>query len=274
MWLLDLTWLYLSSTAFLKSGKKATVMDLTAYRERPDEQARIKDLLRIVPKGRSTILDIGARDGYVSKRLSVFFKSVTALDLEKPDFQFKNVIPVKGDVTRLDFDDCSFDVVLCVEVLEHIPLDHLSKACEEIKRVAKYEVVIGVPYRQDIRIGRTTCLSCGKKNPPWGHVNSFNENKLRKLFDGMMPIATSFVGQKKGRTNALSTFLMDLAGNPWGTYDQEEVCICCGNKLMPPLQKRTITQRIFSALSHYLNLIQRPFGITTPKWIHIVFKKS
>ena len=248
-------------------------MDLTAYRNRPEEQARIRDLLRIVPKNRSSVLDVGTRDGYISKKLTKHFSKVTALDLVRPEFEFKNVTTVPGDVTHLAFAHSSFDVVLCAEVLEHIPTAHLLKACQEIGRVAKYEVVIGVPYRQDLRIGRTTCLSCGKVNPPWGHVNCFDEKRLKHLFEGMNPIVTSFVGERRERTNDISTFLMDLAGNPWGTYDQGKGCIYCGETLIPS-PERTIPQRTFSALSHYLNLIQRPFGITTPKWIHIVFKKS
>ena len=250
-----------------------TDMDLTKYRKRPEEQDRIQDLMRIVPKGRFSALDIGARDGYISRKLTEYFSKVTALDLEAPKFQIKNVTTIRGDVTHLDLADSSFDVVLCAEVLEHIPPAHLLKACDEIGRVAKYEVVIGVPCRQDLRIGRTTCLSCGHINPPWGHVNCFDENRLKHLFCGMIPIMTSFVGERKEGTNAISAFLMDLAGNPWGTYDQEEICIHCGKALIRPLEK-TIPQRVFSAFAHHLNSIQRLFVSTTPRWIHMVFKKS
>jgi hypothetical protein len=70
----------------------------------------------------------------------------------------------------LGFADDFFDFVLCAEVLEHIPTASLSRACSELGRVSKHYVLIGVPYRQDIRVGRTTCWSCRKKNPPWGHI--------------------------------------------------------------------------------------------------------
>ena len=247
-------------------------MDLTKYRKRPEEQSRINDLMRIVPKGRVSVLDIGARDGYISKKLTEHFSKVTALDLEAPKFQIKNVSTIHGDVTCLDLADSSFDVVLCAEVLEHITPAHLLKACQEIGRVAKYEVVIGVPYGQDLRLGRTTCLSCGQINPPWGHVNCFDENRLKHLFEGMDPIVTSFVGERKERTNDISAFLMDLAGNPWGTYDQEEVCINCGKALIRP-PEGAILQRILISIAHRLNSIQKPFVSATPKWIHMVFKK-
>jgi hypothetical protein len=107
--------------------------------------------------------------------------------------------------------------------LEHIP--NVVQACREIERVAGHEVIIGVPYKQDTRLGRTTCRSCGGKNPPWGHVNPFDERRLARLFPGLSIKASSFVGSVRSETNPVSTMLMDMAGNPWGTYEQDEPCI-------------------------------------------------
>jgi hypothetical protein len=67
------------------------------------EQERINNLISIIPKEYSTLLDIGARDGYISSLLSPYFKKVTALDLEKPRLAKENIIAVKGDVTHLEF---------------------------------------------------------------------------------------------------------------------------------------------------------------------------
>lgn len=248
-------------------------MDLTEYRENHKEQERITDLLRIAPKGRSSVLEIGARDGYISKLLAQNFKKVTALDLEKPELNIENVIPVKGDVTGLDFDDNSFDAVYCSEVLEHIPTKLLEKACGEIIRVARYDIIIGVPYKQDIRIGRTTCCSCGRKNPPWGHLNSFDEGYLKKLFNSVKAVSTTYVGSTRIKTNPVSRFLMDLAGNPWGTYSQEEPCVHCGKKLIFPPARR-IYHKLCAKSGFILNKIQEPFVAFRPIWIHMLFKKA
>ena len=64
------------------------------------------------------------------------------------------------DVTQLTFEDMSFDALMSLEVLEHVPA--VERACKEIARVARHEVVIGVPYKQDTRLGRTKCSNCGK----------------------------------------------------------------------------------------------------------------
>ena len=100
--------------------------------------------------------------------------------------------------------------------------------------MAKHAVLVGVPYKQDRRVSATHCVFCGRKNPCWGHVNDFDEARLKRLFEGLVPIKTSFVGQTKDRTNAASAYLMDKARNPWGTYEQEEACVHCGNQLIQP----------------------------------------
>ncbi len=256
---------------FISSKDPRRVADLEQYRQSELEQLRTSDLLSLLPNGRTSVLDIGARDGHFARLLTQYFPSVTALDLQRPAFNYKGVETLAGDATRLDFADRSFDCVFCAEVLEHIP--EVEKACSEILRVARHEVIIGVPYKQDIRLSRTTCLRCGRGNPPWGHVNRFDERRLDRLFAGAPVTARSFVGTTGDSTNDFATWLMDLGGNPWGTYDQEEPCLHCGGKLAPPPAQRPLTARICSALALRLNRVQRLLTHRHAIWIHTVFSK-
>jgi SAM-dependent methyltransferase len=242
--------------------------DLRSYRTSPQEAARTADLLRILPQGRNSVLDIGARDGHFSLLLTKYFPEVTALDLQRPAFDFPNVTTVAGDVTKLEFADAAFDCVFCAEVLEHIP--DVSAACREMLRVARHEIVIGVPFRQDTRVGRCTCSSCGKTNPPWGHVNSFDADRLIRLFAGARLMSTSFVGTNSSATNPFSAFLMDLGGNPWGSYDQDEPCTYCGASMLPPAS-RPIWRRACSAIAVRLDKLQERMTRAHGNWIHLVF---
>lgn len=246
--------------------------DLEAYRASESEKARTADLVRILPKGRETILDIGAREGFFSRLLTDHFNLVTALDLQKPAFDYPRVVTVAGDVTHLDFSDSAFDCVFCAEVLEHVP--DVNKACREIVRVARHEIVIGVPFRQDIRVGRATCVTCGKVNPPWGHVNTFDERRLLSLFADCKPISTTFVGTTREATNPLSASLMDFAGNPWGAYDEDANCLHCGAKLCAPVKERTLRSKICSALAHKTNQLQAHWTRPHSNWIHVVLAKA
>jgi Methyltransferase domain len=248
-------------------------LDLAEYRAGPLEQTRLTDLMAIMPAGRRTALDIGARDGYVSRLLVSRFAEVTALDLTKPELEFERIVAVQGDVTDLQFPDNCFDVIVCTEVLEHIPKPLLNQACKEIVRVARHEVVIGVPYRQDTRVGRTTCFTCRSSNPPWGHVNSFDQRSLAKLFHPLSAAAVSLVGPPARVTNRFSTLMMDLAGNPWGTYDQAEPCTHCGAPLIWT-GRRSLGQRLCSAAGVAVSSIQNALREHSPMWIHMLFKKN
>lgn len=247
--------------------------DLTAYRASEREQNRIHDLFSLIPESGVRALDIGARDGFLSKRLAERFDSVVALDLERPDIVHSRIEPVQGDATRLEFDDASFDLVLCAEVLEHIPPAQLAAACKEISRVTRNAVVIGVPYRQDLRCGETTCYACGGINPPWGHVNSFDEARLRDLFSTLEWKRCSYVGNTVARTNVLSTALLRFAGNPFGTYMQNEPCVHCGAALAPPPQ-RNLPQKLATRTAHILNVIQAKLIKPQPNWIHVLFSRQ
>lgn len=246
--------------------------DLAAYRDSAREQARINDLLRLAPARGRAALDVGARDGYLSLRLAGRFGKVVALDLERPLIDHPSVECVQGDATRLRFPDRAFDLVLCAEVLEHIPPERLRKACAELARVADRYVLIGVPYAQDIRVSRTTCRTCGAVNPPWGHVNAFDESSLELLFPGLKAETVAFVGENRDRTNAVSAWLTDRAGNPYGTYEQEEGCIRCGSKLLPP-GRRNAAQRLAGFAAHLLRRGQGFFVSPRPAWIHILYSK-
>lgn len=246
-------------------------MSIEEYRASAQEKDRTSDLLRLLPKGRQSVLDIGARDGHFSRLLTGYFAEVTALDLRKPEFDIPGVVNVAGDATKLQFADSSFDCVFCAEVLEHIP--DVRRACQEIVRVARHEIVIGVPFRQDTRLGRTTCSSCGKVNPPWGHVNSFTEERLVELFSGTRLVSRSFVGSSRYVTDPLSAFLMDIAGNPFGTYEQEEPCLHCGAAMKPP-GKRPIWKRLCSAVADRVNQVHSRLTVPHGNWIHLVFSKA
>ena len=247
-------------------------MDLQDYRNQEHELARTDDLFRLLPKGLNSVLEIGPRHGIHTRRLTTCFDSVTTLDLVPPSLLIEGVTALRGDVTQLEFPDNSFDCVLCAEVLEHVPA--VERAASEIARVTRHEAVIGVPFRQDTRIGRLTCASCGMINPPFGHVNTFDEDRLRALFPRLQPVEFSYVGNGGERTNPLSTWLMVLAGNPWGTYEQVESCIRCGAR-MPAPDSSSVPARVCAGLASRLTRLQKKlFFRPVPAWMHARFRKS
>ena len=248
-------------------------MGIVEYRNSASEKARIADLMRYVPANAANALDIGARDGFISRLLADRIASVTALDLAMPVIEHERIHCVQGDVTALCCGDLEFDFVVCAEVLEHMPGAALTRACNELSRVSRRHLLIGVPYKQDIRLGRATCNSCGGKCPPWGHVNSFDERRLGSLFATFNVVETSFVGTAAPGTNFLSAWLMDLAGNPNGTYGQEWPCVHCGAKLtMPP--ERSVFQKVCTRVAYIVRNIQVRFSSPQANWIHMLLERQ
>lgn len=218
-------------------------------------------------------LDVGARDGHLSLLLAERFERVVALDLKRPEVAHPRVECVEGDAAKLDYPDRSFHTVVCAEVLEHIPPNLLPRVCQELVRVAAHQVVIGVPFRQDLRLSSCTCRSCGTINPPWGHVNSFDLERLVGLMKGLTPVKVDFVGHTRAATNAVSAGLMRFAGNPYGTYDQHEPCIACGQRLLPPRQ-RTFAQKVATRLATWGNMAQMALTPWRGNWLHVLFERQ
>lgn len=88
-----------------------------------------------------SVLVIGKGSGLVSEYLKLIGIKTITLDIDeslKPN--------VAASVLNMPFSDNEFDVVLCAQVLEHLPYEDFSQALSEIKRVAKAGAVISLPH--------------------------------------------------------------------------------------------------------------------------------
>lgn len=84
-----------------------------------------------------TLLDMGCRDTSFLGLLKDKYK-VTLADISPASSLVR-----KEDVQNMSFKDRSFDIVLCQQVLEHVP--DPVKGILELKRVAKKQLIITVP---------------------------------------------------------------------------------------------------------------------------------
>jgi len=99
---------------------------------------QVKEVLAFRPE---SALVVGKGNGLVAQYLKLNDVKVITLDIDES---------VKSDVIasviKMPFKDCEFDIVLCAQVLEHLPYTDFDKALIEIRRVAKSGAVISLPH--------------------------------------------------------------------------------------------------------------------------------
>lgn len=139
----------------------------------PDGWKRISRVYERLQKG-GMVLDVGSGAGQFVNCLALSgeFESVTTIDPTR----FDKYIELSSDICRYDmsvsdmsFADNSFDVVVCMEVLEHLPDEVFVPAIDELRRVCRGQLVITVPYREPEPISKT-------------HVRRFEDEDLLRLF--------------------------------------------------------------------------------------------
>jgi ubiquinone/menaquinone biosynthesis C-methylase UbiE len=100
---------------------------------------QIDEIIAINP---ASVLEVGVGSGLLGMMLkNVIRCNYQSIDVDeelKPDFT--------GSVLQMDFQDNSYDVVGCFQVLEHLSYEQcFHKALSEIFRVAKKAVIISLP---------------------------------------------------------------------------------------------------------------------------------
>lgn len=112
---------------------------------------QINYIYKVNPK---KILEIGAGNQIIKRILEKeFYYKVMDIDSDlNPD--------ILGSVLEMPLKNNSFDLLVCCQVLEHLPFGKFEDALREIYRVSKKSVIISLPY---------------------ANVNYYSENKIPLL---------------------------------------------------------------------------------------------
>ncbi len=125
------------------------------------------------------ILEVGAGEGAVSARVRERFPEAALTVVDLPDAELagewraRDLAGSFADIGRLPFVDDTFDLVLAIEVLEHVPGPERGVA--ELARVASDRLVLSVPREPVWRIGNLARFRYVRDlgNTP-GHVNHWS----------------------------------------------------------------------------------------------------
>lgn len=99
---------------------------------------QIDETMRLQPQN---ILIVGKGDGIVAEVLKEYVPELSTLDFDpalKPD--------IVASVEKIPLADGGFDVVVCCEVLEHLPFEKFAGNLAELARVSRRHVVLSLPH--------------------------------------------------------------------------------------------------------------------------------
>ncbi len=142
------------------------------------------DLCGIKPGDK--VLDIGSGRGWFSLKAAELGAEVTALDLSEENLQKiksinSKIITIYGDACDVPVSDEQFDLIVALEVLEHIvePKTAVLNWKSLLKPGGK--ILVTVPYKEQIRY--SLCIHCNQKTPVNAHLHSFDKEALLRLFN-------------------------------------------------------------------------------------------
>jgi ubiquinone/menaquinone biosynthesis C-methylase UbiE len=208
-----------------------------------NEQAnkdRVEVIFSHMPKNMGSILDAGCGSGILVNFLSdMLGKECLLHGLDRSHAALKHVKTNKssGDLSSMEFSDKQFDLVACLEVIEHLPVPTYNKSLSELCRVANKYVMISVPNNEDVTSSFIECSSCQSKFNPDYHLRSYSKEIMEVLLNdyGYKPVKIFFVGEHryyKGLTFFVNFIksIQRLKSNPFSVSIPCPVC----SEVLPP----------------------------------------
>jgi 2-polyprenyl-3-methyl-5-hydroxy-6-metoxy-1,4-benzoquinol methylase len=134
-----------------------------------------------------TLLDVGCGIGIVAKIIHQNFPNarITGFDISYDAVESaKLLLPSAnihiGNIYEYPYDDRTFDMVICLEVLEH--LDQPDTVLDSIGKICKKHAIFSIPNDWQFRATNIMLFKYleWKGNSP-GHINEWNKNSFKSL---------------------------------------------------------------------------------------------
>lgn len=151
----------------------------------------------LLPSGNvCRVLEVGTGEGHVAAHIRGRYPSASVVGIDLPDagladqWRLGGLTAAFASGDQLPFPDSSFDLVLAVEVLEHVTVP--GAVLDEISRVARKAVVVTVPNEPIWRIAN---MARGKYlgqlgNTP-GHIQHWSRRSFTDLVSSHLRVTSS-----------------------------------------------------------------------------------
>ena len=132
---------------------------------------------------RYNFLDVGAGNGALIKSFRHYWRNDWEKRIEGIDIAPKNAVVKKGDCTKMNYDDSSFDGVFCMDVIEHLQNDDLALCINEIARILRKGgiLILTTTNQENLSLRVVTCPKCGHRFHVCGHCQVFTKEQIKKI---------------------------------------------------------------------------------------------
>lgn len=135
------------------------------------------------------VLDFGAGPGHLTKHLLEQGAIVNATDpspqsVSEADQRFANFEGWEGareiENGRAPWPNASFDVVFCLETIEHLHTNQCTEVFDEIHRLLRPSglAIFTTPHREDLQRSHVYCPCCNTEFHRWQHLRSWTDEAL------------------------------------------------------------------------------------------------
>lgn len=217
------------------------------------QQNLLHALIDFWPADVTSALDVGCGDGKLTRVLAVEKQiPIVGFDSSHEALSRLPLPTVQGDAVNMPFGDASFDLVLSTDTLEHVPDASHAQVWSEIFRVARRQVMVAVPFREELLDATTLCQQCGQTYHVNWHERSYDFEDLRQRAPQGWRVQTFVVsGEAWPDLLPTETRFRRTVMDQWSGWAMA-VCPHCGASGHEPTQHQPLPKLTAAALGQHV----------------------
>jgi SAM-dependent methyltransferase len=241
------------------------------YGTTSDYAERIVLIQSLIPPRARKLLDIGCGKGDVINVLSANNSGVKIVGVDPflEAMRFLNVPAVQAVLPHIPFGDRAFDVVICLQVLEHLYAADFFPALVELQRLAQDHVIIGVPYKENLQALQVRCSACGRYSHAYGHMRSFEKDDMANLLPGFIVEKLVLAGVIQRSPSRFGTFVEHYVADRYHV-PTDFVCPYCQHNLPATSNRPAVIRWSAQLLNKGLTSLSR----LMPYWMIVLYRRK